>query len=174
MRATHHLILGLLVVPLLLTWVDAAESAECFDQAVEINVYDTTNTSDLAQTLACSTTEELTVVWQGEVQLSSTLAVGNSTTLKITGVNGASMNGGGAIQLIRVTGGATLILTNVSLRGGWVPDGEGGSISANENSSVFLEDCSFIDNKAGTNGGEFDRERGIWVRSQSAVCVFGS
>lgn len=141
-----------------LAWI--TEANECGSAVLALDVHDADDATDLAKALRCSGSAELTVDWYGDVQLPQTLTVGNSTILNITGSEGAIIDGGGRIQLFAISGESTLNLRNVSLEGGWAPDG-GGAISASETSQVFLRDCKFLGNNATYHGSEFSR----WLNS---------
>lgn len=131
------------------------DAANCTDHIVELSIINGTHAEELADILACSRSARyiITVKWYGKINLSRTLSIGQGTALNITGFQGAAIAGDGAIQLFAVTGGAMLNLRDVSLEGGWAPDG-GGAIFANETSYIDLHDCKFSSNEAAGSGGE--------------------
>jgi predicted outer membrane repeat protein len=79
----------------------------------KISVSSEKDANALAAAANC-TGGSISAIWSGSVQLTTTILVGNRTSLTITGAREAVIDGGDAIQLFDVQGG-TLILKNLKL-----------------------------------------------------------
>jgi predicted outer membrane repeat protein len=142
-----------------------------------ITVTTTTNAALLTAAALCSNAT-IRAEWQGDVQLLSTIIVGDGTTLTIigAGVNAATIDGDAETQLFEVYG--LLIVRNVTLtngvaneKGGAIlvqPSGvlnitgsvltsnrapRGGSIYCTSGASCMISDCEFSRNHASEEGG---------------------
>lgn len=144
----------LLLFPLLIQII-AVDGAQCYDgESSQIYVTNSSDASDLAATLSCSSSARLTIDWYGQIDITGTMLIRNSNEVDIRGLEGAVISGGGAARLFTATGGAILSLRNMSLVGGFASEEGGGAILANETAEILLEDCSFKDNNASSHGGE--------------------
>lgn len=158
MRRRSHLMLlqhMLLMSPLLMKIV-VIDGAQCYNgQAQHISVTNTSDASDLADTLSCSSSAQLVIDWYGQIEITRTLVIRNSSDVGIQGLEVAVISGVGGARLIAATGGSNLSLHNISLVGGFASEqGGGGAIFANETTNIHLADCSFKDNNADRHGGE--------------------
>ena len=133
-------------------------SAPC-DEGVVKNVSVSTlqDASDLRESLACSGQGTFYVEWSGQVNigdLTDGFAVGNGSSLNVTGSGGgAVINGGNRVRLFTLTEGSQLYLNSVSLENG-KHDNEGGAVYATDSSLLVAVDCSFLNNSANNGGGE--------------------
>lgn len=82
---------------------------------IELDVYNMTHAQDLAEALRCTNSSQFTVIWHGSIFVPHTLSIGNSTVVKITGMEDAVIWGGESTQLFSITSGATLSIHNTSL-----------------------------------------------------------
>lgn len=113
----------------------------------------TSDASALAEYLMnISDTVQLAVEWHGSVPVSHTISVGNGSTLSVTGFGDAMIDGDGTVRLFTVTDGATLKLTDLSLRGGGAlgDDESGGAVFVDSGSLVIAHHCSFSENRVNT------------------------
>lgn len=135
-----------------LLFLRAVQAAECASEVASFDVSTADGADELVHSLMCIGSTHVTVDWHGWVKLTQTIAVGNGSSLSINGLEEAVIDGGSAIPLITVSGGATLKLNNISLENGWAAD-QGGAVFVNE-SYIALDSCRFSGNNATIDGGE--------------------
>jgi hypothetical protein len=111
-------------------------------------------TAQQAKELAALTTCErgsLTVQWLNTIVLSSTIAVGAGTTLTVTGINGAVLDGNNSTQLFSIAQSATLLLDRLQLKHGRAD--RGAAVYAATGAVLTISNCEFSDNFAELQGG---------------------
>lgn len=128
---------------------------------IRLTVLNSSHAENLADLLRnCTGAANFWVDWSGDVEISSTLAVGGGGTLSVKGAGAAAtIYGKGGVQLFSVVD-STLKLYDLSLVGGGVlpseGNGGGAAVSANRGSIIFVHNCSFVGNNASDNHhGEF-------------------
>lgn len=138
-----------------------ASSGPCATELVSLTVASTEDADALSESLNCTGTGSFDVVWSGHVEISQTLAIGDGTTLTVTGESGSATNtddgaavdGGGVVQLFSVLNGAVLNLYDVSLVNGL--GGHAAAVYAGGGSSVTIRgEGSSVANNEGNHGGE--------------------
>ncbi|CAM9817102.1 unnamed protein product, partial [Laminaria digitata] len=77
------------------------------------------------------------------------LTITGCSTL-VTGRPGAEIDAGNTTGLFSVSGGSTLRLQNLLLKGGSSEDG--GGVDVRSSSSLYVVDCSFVNNSASAGG----------------------
>lgn len=157
LRSPHIMLHHMLLLSPLFMQIIAIDGAQCYDgESSHVSVTNSSDASDLADTLLCSSSARLTIDWYGQIDITRTLVIRNSNEVEIQGSEGAVISGGGDARLFTATGGAILGLRNISLVGGFASGEEnGGAILANESARILLEDCSLEDNNANRHGGEY-------------------
>lgn len=143
---------GILSSIFVLWRLGAVHAVECAEDVINIDVSTSADAYELAEALACVGSTHVTVDWHGRVELARTVAVGDGSSLNITGSETAVIDGGGAIQLLTVSEGATLNLRTISLENGQAD--RGGSVFA-KGSSITVVGSRFSGNKGTFGGGEF-------------------
>lgn len=132
--------------------VGEVKGADCGLGVLNVTVSTSDDAKELAEALTCTGSVHIVVNWLGRVELTQTVVVGNSSTLDIVGSEKAIIDGNRGIPLIKVSGGASLNLFNISLEDGEASDW-GGAVFANE-SSITLDSCHFSGNNATYSGGK--------------------
>ena len=149
-----------LALALILLVFKAGVSAPCDQGIVNFSVYTFEDAEDLRDALTCSGVGYFYAEWTGEVNIGALeggFAVGNGTSLNVTGIGGnAVINGDNRVRMFTVTNGSRLYLNSVSLENGLSDEHYGGgAVWAMEASHVSAANCSFLDNSAmGNVGGE--------------------
>jgi predicted outer membrane repeat protein len=113
--------------------------------------------ADLRAALAGGGTVSFAV--DGSFTLTNTLQITNSVTMDGTGHN-VTISGGGAVRVLSVSPGANLVLSHLTISGGYANDRMGGGGLLN-NGAVTISDCTFANNVSvslttvpvGTGGG---------------------
>lgn len=129
----------------------ATKADDCPEEAMSLTVSTPAEAYELAQALRCSGLAHIHVDWNGRIELENSLALGNGSSLNITGSDGAIIDGADEVQLLTVNDGATLHMHNITLQQGRTI-AYGGGVFANDSSLIF-NDCIFTGNIA-TYGGE--------------------
>lgn len=146
------------VVAILYPWsTSSADSAPCPAGAVAMDVGSTTDLQKLTTALNCSGEGAFDVTWIGRLPLRQRIDLSGNKNLTITGSStlltgrpGAEIDAGNSTGLFLVSGGSTLRLHNLVLKGGSSDDG--GVVDVRASSSVHVVDCSFTNNNASTGG----------------------
>lgn len=96
------------LVLLVVVIVSSESQTLCADGLTELSVSSAAEAAELSNALLCSGSGQFEVDWSGNVLVSTTFAISNGTSLKVTGVGAAVIDGGGMTQLFAVEGGAFL------------------------------------------------------------------
>lgn len=144
----------LLLLLLLPATTQGQELLACSAGTNRLTVASTANAATLASSLECSN-GEFEVEWDGDVVVAETIRVYDGTSLTVTGAElsaGAIMDGNSTTQLIYISGGSTLHLTNMTLAHGYSPE-NGGAIYVGESSRVVLSGNNVFTANVATNWG---------------------
>lgn len=128
---------------------------------------------DLRDALRCSGPGTFYTEWTGEVNigdLAGGIVVSNGSSLNVTGIGTAVVNGDNRVRIFTLTDGSQLHLNNISLENGQSLDDNGGAVLAKDSSYFSAMDCSFLNNSVGLDvgsysgkGGEVSKKRkGLW------------
>lgn len=143
---------------LLLSVLCVTMSAPCPEGVITLSVSSTADVLELSEALLCSGEGEYEVEWSGEVLVTSTISVSNSTSLKITGsvsstLPQAVVDGGDEVQLFVVDAGSSLELSGLSIQRGVTSDGRA-AVEVMGSSLLTAIDCSFSYNSGGERGNQ--------------------
>lgn len=136
-----------------------AMSTPCPADVTTLSVSSTAEAVELSEALLCSGSGKFEVEWSGEVLVTKTMSVSNSTSLKIIGSGSTSppqavINGGDEVRLFVVQGGSSLELNNLSIQPGMAWPGIGEAVLVMDSSQLTVVDCSFSYSEAWSSGGE--------------------
>lgn len=143
----------------LLSVLGVTMSASCPVGVTTLTVATTAEALELSEALLCSGAGDFEVEWSGEVLVTKTISVSNSTSLTVTG-SGSTMlpqaviDGGGDVQLFVVDAGSSLELNSLSIQRGLAWPGSGGAVEVVDSSLLTVIDCSFSYNNASYFGGK--------------------
>ena len=138
------------------------EASPCTqDVQTEWAVNGTASATSLANATSCSE-RKFNVKWMGHVNAIRTIYVFDGTSLNITGISDAVMDGGGKVQILLVSN-RQLYLKNMEIVNG--NGSEGGAIFVGSGSELFIEGASFSSNTAQTMGSA------VYVESSNVTLV---
>lgn len=124
--------------------------APCATGVTTLPVSSTAEALELSEALLCSGAGEFEVEWSGEVLVTSTISVSNSTSLKVTGSGStlplAVVDGGDEVQLFVVDAESSLELSGLSIQRGLAG---AGAVEVMDLSLLTVVDCSFSYNAGG-------------------------
>lgn len=152
-------ILAALVAILSLSFISPAASAPCPAGAVAMNVGSTADLQNMTNLINCTGKGSFDVIWTGTLPLLQTIELSDTKNLTITGSTystlltgslGAGIDAGNTTGLFAVSGGSTLRLQNLVLKGGSAEDG--GGVDVRSSSTVNVVGCSFLNNSASIGG----------------------
>lgn len=122
-----------------------------------MDVGSTTDLQRMTNAINCTGEGAFDVTWNGTVPIDQRIELSDKKNLTITGSvtlvtgrPGAVIYARNKTGLFSVSGGSTLKLQNLVLKGG--SSEEGGGVYMRSSSSVYVVGCSFIDNNASTGG----------------------
>jgi hypothetical protein len=129
----------------------------CSENPVTLKVSTSTEAAHLATKALCPNAK-VRALWQGNLQLSQTIVVGNGTSLTVLGdaIENSVANGGGKVQLFDVWGNLTIV--NMTLLNGHTPvadnygSSNGGAIIARPSAELNVVGSLFSDNGADFGG----------------------
>ena len=145
------------VTHLSLLFVSPTTSAPCSAGTITLNVGSESDLQAMTNTINCTGEGVFDVEWIGNLQLQQKIFLSGSKNLTITGssarlpgVPGDGMDAGNVTGIFAVSGGSTLRLQNLVLKGGFAEIG--GGIDVRSSSVVHVNGCSFTNNVASTGG----------------------
>ena len=107
----------------------------------------------MSDAINCTGEGTFDVTWIGSLQLHQSIEISDNKQLTITGsspVPETVIDGGNATNIISVSGGSTLNLVSLVLKGG--NSDEGGAVAARDSSLVNVVGCSITNNNASLGG----------------------
>ncbi|MEP4804532.1 MAG: hypothetical protein ABJZ69_08980 [Hyphomicrobiales bacterium] len=135
-----------------------AQSTECPAGIVAVNITSTADVHHLTDALACVGEGFFNITWYSSLTIYEMIEVSDEKEVTVTGVGVRSFRGadvvidaGSGTGIFSVSGGSTLHLHNVVLKGGNTENG--GAVAVLSSSAFFAFDCTFRNNNA-SNGGE--------------------
>eukprot|EP00752_Nemacystus_decipiens_P008612 g7691.t1 len=167
------LLVGFLPLPAFVQGQELNFLPPCGDVTNRWEVTSSAGAAALASALECSN-GDFAVEWEGTVVVSETIQVFDGTSLAITGgeQGGATMDGDHTTQLISLSGGSTVRLTNMTLANASSAS-DGGAIYVGESSRVVLSGSnSFTANAAAKSGGALMVEESSEVSWDSGEVYF--
>lgn len=142
-----------IVAALSLSILPTANPAPCYNGTLTMDVASAADLELMSDTINCTGGGTFYVTWIGTVQLAKSIEVSDNQQLTITGSSPfpeSVIDGGNTTNIVSVSGGSTLNLIGLVLKGGNSEDG--GAVSASDFSFVNVVDCSFTNNNASLGG----------------------
>ncbi|CAM9092872.1 unnamed protein product [Scytosiphon promiscuus] len=128
----------------------------CSPASVDLSVSTAAHVSALLQATNCSG-GVFAISWEGALNLSEPIVVGNSSSVSVFGVgDDAALDGGGESRLFHLLGGASLYLENLELRNGMAveyTEGGGAIYTDGDELSLTASSCNFTNNYSHRDGG---------------------
>lgn len=128
----------------------AVLAASCAGQ-LQVEIKTAADATGLTAALLKATAgDSVHVAWLADIAIQSSIPVPDGVSLSVAGSSGgASISGGGLVQLFKVSG--SLNLTNLILQDGYT-QASGGAVASSPSAQLHIEGCAFVGNQADMGG----------------------